>query len=107
MMTAWPCPAVGGVMGGLVAALRYHWMSDNQVMVGHFQLEQKKRGKQEMMVLLRMLGGQIVSKFVKLVVLVLVLLCVPVVVQLITFAKDFDPQSVLVESIKKVQESCQ
>lgn len=56
------------------------------------------------MVLLRNVFGQIFSKFGLLVVLVLAGLCVPIVLQLITFAKDFDPQNVLVEAGKMMKE---
>jgi hypothetical protein len=58
-------------------------------------IERKKSGnKKKIMVLLRNVFGQIFSKFGLLVVLILAGICVPIVFQLITFAKDFDPQNV-------------
>lgn len=56
-----------------------------------------------MMVLLKNVFGQIFSKFGILVVLVLGGLCVPIVFQLITFAKDFDPQRVVLVASQRVK----
>lgn len=51
-----------------------------------------------MMLLLRNVFGWLFSKFGLLVVLVFAGLCAPIVFQLITFAKDFDPQQILLEA---------
>lgn len=64
----------------------------------------KSGSKKKIMVLLRNVFGQIFSKFGLLVVFVLVGICAPIVFQLIAFAKDFDPQNVLVEAGKKTKE---